>query len=550
MDTYFSTVSGAVHSPIASPVQQVFITPPGSIVAAPLACLEVHTDHGLGRIGTATLVLPAPAPASVKAGARIRIFLGYLGATAQVFDGLVPTNTWAIDVTGSRVTLRCLGWSSMLVKRERTRVSFGAGAKLDAVFRSLCGRRKLPAYLAQTALWPDGSPVTLGGVAEVDGGLVVLPTGTGLLDWLREAAELAGYQVTDWPTGQVALLRALGAPQITGVYPTYTVGVDALRMERISTTEGLVNYWEVLGARYTRNVDGVDVAIRSIPATVTPHPLLPGDGIAAASLTDARLVTQEMADHARNVQEIRTGAVRNQNTWRIVGDPSRVPGERVATVGANEHGGGSSTFQVQWVASVNHDLGEDGVYTTDLTGFAEFGTPVAAGDDCVTIPLLGPEGRHVGNETLANYRRPVPDGTVVVLSFTPLDSYSSLTVTGWAHGCNSFLTTNMGSTGSEASTFETWQRPSTSAPFERVGNGVLPVLGENLALLRDYGPDDAWTPLTLPISGALRARLAVEVRMLAGWDAEVGDRDDWEVRDLSLVMCGVGEPLVVSEDAA
>lgn len=550
MDTYFPHINAAVYSPITAPVQQVLITPPGSIAATPLACLEVHTDHGLGRIGTATLVLPAPAPAAVQAGARIRIFLGYLGVTAQVFDGLVPTNTWAIDVLGSRVTLRCLAWSSMLVQRERTQVSFGANAKLDAMFRSLCGRRKLPAYLAQTALWPDGSPVTLGGVREVDDSLVVLPTGTGLLDWLRETAELAGYQVTDWPTGQVALVRALGAPPRTGVYPNYTVGLNALRMERTSTTEGLVNSWEVLGARYTRKTDGVDVAIRSIPATITPHPLLPGDGIAAASMTDARLVTQTMADHARNVQEIRTGAVRQQNTWRIVGDPTRVPGERLGTIGPAAAGGGATQHQALWVASVNHDLGEDGVYTTDLAGFAEFGTPVAAGDDCVTTPLLGPEGRHVGNETLAHYRRPTPDGTVVVLSFTPLDNYSSLTVTGWAHGCNSFLGSGGGNAASEASTFETWQRPSTSAPFERVGNGVLPVLGENLAQKPNYLLDDPWSPFTLPVSGALRARLAVEVRMLAGYDAEVGDRDDFEVRDLALVTCGVGEPLVVSEGTA
>ncbi len=73
----------------------------------------------------------------------------------------------------------------------------------------------------------------------------------------------------------------------------------------------------------------------------------------------------------------------------------------------------------------------------------------------------------------------------------------------------------------------------------------MPRLDEDFERRKNYSIDSTWERIVVPLSGSL-ATGSAELQIISGYDSQVGDRDDFEARDLILETCGVGAPIVVS----
>jgi hypothetical protein len=138
----------------------------------------------------------------------------------------------------------------------------------------------------------------------------------------------------------------------------------------------------------------------------------------------------------------------------------------------------------------------------------------------------------------------------VVIAFTAPDDASSVTFEALAHSTNSHLTEE-DDKDSTLSTWEVWQLPDPTLPEDtgdnkkrRVGSGELPIMAEDGA---DYAGSDAdWEAIVIPVTGSLVAG-AAELRLLSGHNPNTGAYDDYEVKSLNLIVCGVGIPDLPNE---
>jgi hypothetical protein len=271
--------------------------------------------------------------------------------------------------------------------------------------------------------------------------------------------------------------------------------------------------------------------VRSIPLEVPFDARFGPTGVRRLSVKDSAIVTNARADACRNVYEIDRSTPRLRWAWTATGDPDVMPGQVVSvtspTVGSNTS---------LWLMRVAHDGTESG-WTTSMEGWAGAGAAMPAGDDCVIHTLVGSTGFHIGNEFLSHYRTPNPAGLVKEIPFTVLDDYSTLTIRGFSHGANSFS----GNTSSTASKFEIWQPHDTE---RAVASGEFPRQNENLEQRLNYSLDSTWSPITIPLSGSMKSGSAT-LKIISGYDSAVGDYDDFECRDISITVCGVGEPAVI-----
>ncbi|MDQ3540782.1 MAG: hypothetical protein M3440_08855, partial [Chloroflexota bacterium] len=394
------------------------------------------------------------------------------------------------------------------------------------IFRSLCARQKVPLSYADNATYPNGQTLNFGGLGRVNNGNVTIPKDSSPGEVLDRFGRLFGYRVYDRPDGYVRMKKISGLP-VGDVFRAYEQGVNVLDVRQTRTIKGMVNYWEVIGARYT-NPDGSETALRSIPATVPFDARLGPSGVNRDAIRDADLVNLPRCDYCRNVQEIDRSTPYFRWTWTGVGDAEMSPGQVVSVtspmVGTNTR---------LWLMSVAHTFTDD-EWTTAMSGWAGAGMALPAGNDCATQTLVGNGGFHLGNEYLGHYRRRNPDGTTKTIPFSVTDGYSTLTIRGYAHGCNSFAR----NTDSTASRFEIWQGGA------KVAEGEMPRLDEDLEQRKNYSIDSTWERIVVPLSGSLAAGSA-ELRIISGFDSQVGDRDDYECRDLILEVCGIGSPIII-----
>ena len=510
---------------------------------------SVRTDHGTDRpVGTASVVVSAPRQSYVQPGAAVTIHAGFDGEAWPIFSGRVADDDSVYDAGGGEVRVECEGWASLLYYDMYQDLGYTGPMILNTFFRNLCHWRGVPNYLADATTAPDGmSNIMLGSNTDVRGGWIPLDKGTSPGDEIARYARLYGYRMFDMPRGTVRLKRVSGRPDdyYDGTTPLYQEGVNVLSIERLRNMDGVANYWEVLGARY-QAADTSEVAIRSIPATVPFDERLGPDGVAQATIRDETIVTETLAAAARNAHEIDYGEPAEIWRWRTTGDPQRQPGESVAVQGPTVFGRDSDDLtgillqvvpRPVWLTRVAHTITDAG-WTTDMEGWAGNGTILPAGNDCVTQTLLGNSGVHIGNEYLWHYRNPNPVGASYDIPFTVVDGYSTATVRYWGHGTNSFVY----NTESEASRFEIWHSTDTDRPSM---SGVMPRLEENLEQRLDYAGDDGtWKQGVVPLSGSLKAG-SNTFRIIAGEDRDVGDVDDYEIRDVALTVCGIGEPDVI-----
>lgn len=508
---------------------------------------EIQVDFDVDQpIATGSVTISAPRPAHVEIGAWVTVLAGYDGNTQVIFSGRIPEDVSAFNESGSEVRCELEGWGVYLNAYRAEDTTLPGATPLHDMFYAYCHEAGVPSYWSDLTFAPDGDLVRFGGVPDIDGGLIVVDADTSLLSDLSRRARLYGYRHYDTPSGVHRMTRVNGLPSADPVraYTEPTMkSVDKSRSMR-----GMANYIEVLGARYTQASPAEEVAIRSIPLAVTADPRFGATGVNKVTINDPDIVTQDRADDVRNVHEIDLGYDQLRWRWTIDGDPDLEPGT-VVSVTSPTVAGYSAAGTVgeiirnlpvnMWLMRVSHSITSSG-WTTTLEGWFGGGQALPAGDDCVTQTLLGPEGRHVGNEWLSHYRRPNPDGLEVEIPFTVADDYSTLTIRGIAHGANSFV----GNTESTASRFEIWQ--TWYQPDRAMASGEFPRQDENLERRYPYGPTDTyWSPISIPLSGSLKAGAAT-LKIISGNDSSVGDYDDYECANITLTTCGVGTPIVMS----
>lgn len=520
----FSSIAEAFAAPAKGISLTVFVG------GAQTDCLAASCSHGVDQpIGTATLTLPLPLPSWLDLAVEVQVIAGYPGATATVFHGRVATDEGAIDEGGFDATVRCEGWAALLAEPPATDRAFAGPITLKELFRAFCQERGVPLYLADETTYPDGTTaLTLGGVAAIEGGQVIVKATESPLQVLARIARLFGYRVFDTPAGPVRLKRVSGLPTADPVL-TIREGVNAYRFGWRDDLRRMVNFWEVTGARYTDGA-GAQVEIVSTTSPTPNDPRLQPLGYVKDTISDQALVSQALADAARAVAELDRGEPEERETWECDIRPDVQPGDVVELVSASLGVDGA-----RWLMGIDQGVSEQGAYAS-MEAWAGGIEAIATADDCTTVSLLGAEGRHVGDEYIAWYKRPGPDGASVSFSFTAPDNATTLTLSGKAHGCNSFFIGG-GNSGSTGSRVEVWQGGV------KVATGLLPVLDENLAARLDYTKEGNWTPFSVALSGSVAAG-AAELRVVGGVNALAvyGPTDDFEVKDVTLALCGVGTP--------
>jgi hypothetical protein len=532
MTRNFGSVAEAVAADVKHVRLRVFVG------GRALTTFEAHASHGVNQpIGTCTVVTEAPLPSFVTPNASVLVQAGYPGAVRTIFSGRLPNHEAAISEQGRWGRINAVGWASLLDYKDFADLRFAGPISLKRLFQALCKRRRVPSYRGEDVLTYDGASVQFGGITEIDEGDVVIDRTVSPLTWLTQKAELFGYRVYDTPIGRVMLSRVSGLPGTTAA-ATYAEGENAYRFSSRLDTRGMVTYWEVFGAKYTAAAGNV-VAIRSIPAEVPYSAELDPPGYRMDAKRDEILTSTALADAVRNVLEINTSEPSELATWEVDGAPDRQPGDVVAL--------DSDTCQVsgnRWLMSVRQSVTDRTGYYATMEGWAGAGEALPAGDDCESSSVSS-STYHVGDSTIAWFSDPSPDGTTVEIAFTVPEAYSSLTIYGEAHGANSYFASS-DNDESTASRFEIWQVPDptqaeddTDNKLRKVGDGQLPIMEETAGVI-------AWQQIVIPITGSVKAGPA-ELHLVAGTDADTGAVDDFEVRGLTLVACGVGEPELPEE---
>lgn len=500
----------------------------------PTPCTDVSTRHGVTTpVGSCTLMLEAPLPPHVVTGATVEVQAGYPGVMATVFHGFLPEDDAQLDTSGAWATLSARGWADLLSDAPDTTLRWKGPVALKEIVRSIFALCKLPLYLVDDITYSNGADIRIGINRLVNDGEIVISRDTGLLGWLTQTLDLFGYRLFDTPEGIVRVQRVSGAPVGAPVLTVQEGQLPGLGYGRKRTTDGMATYWEVKGATYTDS-DGVQQTIRSIPATVPTTPSLPKKGWRKASRSSDVLVNVEMADRARNVLERDYGAVLTPVTWTTECAPHVQPGDVAAvespTVGA------AGTL---WITSVAHTSSAGAVTTTTYEGTRGNGEALPAGQDCIALTLRS-AAVHLGDEYVPWYAQPNHSGREVRVDFTVPDDYTSLKITALAHGCNSYL---LDGENTEATVSKFVIRQNG----EDVSSGNLPSLAEDYERRLPYGSGDAhWSRIVVPMPGALKAGTATLV-IESGEDtrASGGPWDDFEVKNIVLTACGVGQPLFV-----
>lgn len=532
----FATIDAAMAANVR-PVR-LYVRIGGVAVSA----TEAHTRHSVDQpVGTCTVYLAAPRPASLAMNAEIEIEAGYAGATRRIFHGFVTDDDSDTDNRGNLVRVDGAGWASRLAYPEPNGIEITGPVSLKDAFRSLCLLREIPTYLADDTTYVDGTTeITLGGNTQVSGGHVRIDSKTSPLAWITRTAKLFGYRVFDSPDGAVRLARISGLPPTAEAsVQSYSEGVNCYRLSNTRDRDRMVTYWEVLGARYT-DTDGGVTQIRSIPSSVPYDATLDPPGYRKDTLNSQELVTSVQAQGARNAHETDYSELYQEVTWEAAGRPDLQPGDVVTVAGAS-HGLSSQRL---WLTDIDQSVTDRG-YLARMAGWFGAGTALAAGNDAVTVSL-GSTCYHIGDETVSWYRTTTPNGTSVTIDITVADAdYSSLRLTGIAHGCNTYGTGNTG-TPTTGSVVEVWQLADPSLPESgsneksRKGSVTLPTLDEEYSRQRNYAATDTyWTAFSLPLPGTLKVG-AAELRLIAGTNPS--GYDDYELDDLALVYAGVGEP--------
>lgn len=511
---------------------------------------DVTVRHSVkDPIGTCTIELAAPIPEYVTLGAKVEVQMGYPQLTGIVFRGPIPHIKTAIDIQGRHATISAVSNGNRLNRKDYVDVTYAGAISLKDLFQAVCTRRKVESFFSDDTTYVDrdtGATNTIfyGNNIDANKKSVKVAKKTTSLSFLNSAGNILGYYTFDTPNG-VRQKRVAGLPDATAAIAV-TEAWNAFSITRDVDAGDLAPYVEVFGAKYT-DADGATVALRSIPLSLPDNAILRelyGEGWARDERSSDLLDTIALCDAARNVAEMEQGAPTELVSWETHGAPLLMPGDVVDVTSPTTAAAG-----LQWVMSVEHRFGKDGFFTT-CEGWRGNGAALPRGEDCITIPIPGGPW-HVGDEYLPHYAVPSPSGLKIRIPFSVTQEYSSLTIRGWAHGCNSYLIDNK-NTDSKVSRFEIRKQSTPDDDDDTSGSGDLPVLNEDLALQRPYGQMSGgvltyayWSRFVVPIPNGLEVG-DYYLDMLSGKD-NVGGQDDFEAALLTLTACGVGEPVMPTE---
>jgi hypothetical protein len=516
---------------------------------------EATVSFGVDRaVGTCTVYVQAPRPASAEMNATIEIEMGYPGASARRFIGFIPADESVVDDRGRLVRIEGVGWASRFTYPEYAGIEIPGPVSLKDAFRSLCALRNIPTYLSDDTTDTDGlTEIMQGGNELVSGGHIHIDNETAPLSWLQRVPPAYGYRVFDSPDGAVRLARVSGlaTPNEDETPPVYEEAVNCFRLQHERSTRDMATYIEVKGARYTAEDGGV-TEIRNIPDEVPYAAELDPPGYRKYTVSLQDITTDEQAEWVRNATEVDRAATFELISWEAPGRADLQPGN-VVTIHAPTHGISMTDY---WLMSIDETVNDRG-YIGRYTGWRGAGEALAAGNDCRTETVTN-DVIHAGTQTISWSRDPSPDSVrdpreadrdredrrwVVEVDFTVTDAdYSSLRLTGICHGTNS-IGTKTAITGSKV---EVWQLEDPSLPESgsneesRVGSIDLPTVNEEFSKRRNYASSDRyWQAFSLPLPGTLKEGAATLVIVSGEEDDEV---DDFELADLELTYCGVGEP--------
>lgn len=510
--------------------------------------IDVTVTHAVkSPIGTAIIEMHAPLPAHVKLGATVEVQMGYAQLSATVFRGRVPRHRSTIDINGRRATISAVSNGSRLNRKDYVDTTYPGPISLKNLFQSVCARRKVEQYYSDDTTYVDqasGNAVTIfyGNNQDANKKSVKIARKTQSLQFLNDAGNILGYYTFDTPNG-VRQKKIAGLP-VAAAAIEIREAWNAISLANDVDATGIANYVEVFGAKYT-DADGATVALRSIPKDLPNNAILRdlyGEGWGRDERSSDLLDTIELCDAARNIAEMEQGAPDEAVSWETHGAPMLMPGDVVNVISPTTAANG-----LQWVMSVQHRFNRDGFYTV-CEGWRGNGVALPRGEDCVTLSIPGLW--HIGDETLDHYAIPAPGGRVIKIPFEVTQEYSSLTVRGLTHGCNSFLIDGK-NTDSKASRFEVHKVGETDEK-KNEGSGDLPVRNEDLAKKLAYNEKKNgvltyryWAPFVVPIPNGLEIG-KYELWIMSGEDS-AGGPDDFEVAKLGLTACGVGEPTMPME---
>lgn len=496
---------------------------------------------------TATITMPLPRPAVIQPNAAVRIEAGHDDLTGTMFAGRIPAWKSAMTDRGNILTVRPVGWSSLLAYRDRYDLSWDGPITIRALFDALCARRGVPSYRADAVLSPDGSwEVALGGNPRIDDGKVLLPASTTPLAFLRSAAELFGYRIYDTPDGTVRLSRLSGRPAGAPVVRF----AEADHLTTVSSDDdisGFANYHDISGPTYEDEF-GASIPIRAFPAQVVPSPLVPVNaGIAYDPYRNNLLVTTELAEVARQVREIDGAAPSTPVSWSSVAIPGVSVGDTVALEAPTVE-----AVQPYWVNGVSVRMPETGAFAATWDGWIGGGVSLPPGDNR-TITMIQNAPRHWGDEWLAHYAVPTPEPGPLVYPVTIPDRATAINIEGWHHGTNSQLLDGV-QTDLEVTKWEVHLvgADRTAQHYRPAASGNMPVsnerLGERLPYSRFVVVNDVVT------DPGYWSRFAVNLSRLDPEDYTFelvpgikGGKDDGEIRRVEVVVYGINEPIVVPD---
>ena len=157
-----------------------------TIGGMPTDCISYSGQHGVDQqMATAKLELELPRPAHVVANAAVEVHAGWNNLVGTVFSGRIPAWSGALSRRGAILTVRPVGWSSLLAYPFRFDLVWQGPVTPREIFVALCELRGVPAYRADRMTALDGAtPIALGTNPWVDGGSVTLPGGQKPLRWL------------------------------------------------------------------------------------------------------------------------------------------------------------------------------------------------------------------------------------------------------------------------------------------------------------------------------------------------------------------------------
>lgn len=485
-------------------------------------------QHTVGETATGNLNLLLPRVPEVFYNSPVVVQAGYNGMMDTIFSGFVPDWEDAIQNDGNRCNITLRGWSELLKKEERWDLTFQGPIALDAVFVSLCNRVKVPNFIVHSSVDLNGMPIMLGGNTQHEEGKITFTAGTSLLSQFNRLAEPYGYFAFDIPTGHVVLTKMYGKPEDNPMI-TFVEGVSSFdRAQFIYDSSTLVNYWDVEGITYEEATGG-QVPVRSRPASVDPHPGIPGDGFRYKHVNNNDLVRQDQADLARAILELNSSEPQKQAQVHSEAISGLYPCHAVRVISSV-----ASTNELYWVRSVDQTYdNENGGYSATYNLWAGAGEIQPALQERQTFTIQS-SAVHLGDETLSHYAHPSPQGSSKQWKVTIPTRATTVNIRGWHHGTNSQVL-NGAQTELEVSKWEMRSNPDAE---QADSSDNMPVVDEELSSRRPYWDGLRWWK---PFGVSFRNVEAGDqwFRLVAG---EKSGLDDFEVSGVYLEIYGATEP--------